>query len=646
MVGTIALRGLSDGIDEGLRDFRHERLRFGSDENAVRPQRAAERRQRIGERGSPLGRVPGSRSPGRTGTVAGQVPEPDRRVGPEREGGRPLRALRLPALGSLAAQQLLGVAEGDLDRPAPVVERGHQLGRDGQVGAEEEVVVLALIRVGDDHEHDLLEGSDGVPQKLSRQQGPLDLLATQVDVGDSPVVGGQGELGRGAEAGTLLARPAALTGPAGRSRIVEGGVALDAGDDVGAGQVAASQAGVGAVAAEDERVVGQPAGHLLDHLLAQVEQGAAVALAVATHVDGQADGLAAPGRPDAQGEHDQVQPVGEDGALATGADGVAEAAGAVHLAAGLVEEGVVNVHDQAQVALEVADEQGRQPAPELSHLPLPLAQEAMVGVVGVDAVWIGHVHHAGDGAPAGAERPAGDQREEETGGRSGEEVGEASDQALPRDDGRVVGAVRRADGGRRGYRGQERASVDWSLDNRPNGGASPSASAPLATSATAGSPPADHAPPFYQAPAAARQRPAAGLDWLYRSATTSGASRRPETAKVHTKVVEEIGRDNKLAGSDLAQRLIHLAARWASQATNSERPSARRLDSTPSAHSLGSRSGNGTRQATQPEPHELPAARFPSYPARHVGGRPATLPPSSRSNITMACNSNSAWIHR
>src|SRR2546421_12857517 len=95
-----------------------------------------------------------------------------------------------------------------------------------------------------------------------------------------------------AEAGALLARPAALTGPGGRGRLVEGGVALDAGDDVGAGQIAAGQAGVGAVAAEDERVVGQPAGHLLlDHLLAQVEQRAAVALAVAAHVDGQADRL-------------------------------------------------------------------------------------------------------------------------------------------------------------------------------------------------------------------------------------------------------------------------------------------------------------------------------------------------------------------
>jgi hypothetical protein len=41
-------------------------------------------------------------------------------------------------------------------------------------------------------------------------------------------------------------------------------------------------------------VVGQPASHLLDHLLAQVEQGAAVALAVAAHVDGQADRLPGP----------------------------------------------------------------------------------------------------------------------------------------------------------------------------------------------------------------------------------------------------------------------------------------------------------------------------------------------------------------
>jgi hypothetical protein len=226
-------------------------------------------------------------------------------------------------------------------------------------------------------------------------------------------------------------------------------------------------------------VVGQPAGHLLDHLLTQVEQGVAVALAVATHVDGQADRLAAPGRLDAQGKDDQVQAVGEDGALAAGADRVAEAAGAFHLAAGLVEEGVVQVDDQAQSAFELTGEQGRQPAPELGHVPLPLTQEAVVGIVGVDALRIGDVHHAGDRAAAGAEHPAGDQGEEECRGRSPEEVGEAAEQALPDDDRRIVGAGHRTGRGRRGYREQEeRASVDWSWNNRSNGGASPSATPP------------------------------------------------------------------------------------------------------------------------------------------------------------------------
>ncbi len=106
---------------------------------------------------------------------------------------------------------------------------------------------------------------------------------------------------------------------------------------------------------------------------------------------------------------------------------------------------------------------GRQPAPELGHVPLPRPQEATASIVGVEAIRIGDVHHAGDGAAAGAERPAGDQGAEEAGRRLGEEVGEAAEQALPGDDWRAVGSEPRAGGGRRGYRVmQERASVGWS----------------------------------------------------------------------------------------------------------------------------------------------------------------------------------------
>ncbi len=86
----------------------------------------------------------------------------------------------------------------------------------------------------------------------------------------------------------------------------------------------------------------------------------------------------------------------------------------------------------------------------------------VVSIVGVEAVRIGDVHHAGDGATPRAECPARDQGAEEARRRPGEEVGEATEQALPGDGGRVVGPVRRAEGGCRGvYRGQERASVDW-----------------------------------------------------------------------------------------------------------------------------------------------------------------------------------------
>ena len=269
--------------------------------------------------------------------------------------------------------------------------------------------MLTLVGVGDDQEHDLVERADGVPQERPCPQRPLDLLAAHVDVGDGPVVDGLSEILWGTETSTLLARTAALPGLARWGRSIEGGVALGAGDDVSAGEVAAGRAGLGAVAAEDERVVGQPADHLLDHLLAQVEQGAAVALAVAAHVDGQADRLATRERPDAHGENDQVQAVGEDGPLTTRAEGIAEVASTVHLAAGLVEEGVVEVHDQALGAFEVADEQRCQPAPEMGHVPPPRAQEAVVGVVGAAGVRIGDVHHAGDGAAARAEHAASDQ---------------------------------------------------------------------------------------------------------------------------------------------------------------------------------------------------------------------------------------------
>ncbi|HXM55738.1 MAG TPA: hypothetical protein VOB72_10140 [Candidatus Dormibacteraeota bacterium] len=266
--------------------------------------------------------------------------------------------------------------------------------------------------VGDDHEQDRLL-ADGVPEDGPRPDQALDRLPAHLGDHLAPaLVGLEGELFGAGQAGALLARPAALSGPPRRGLIEDGGVALDAGDDVGTGQLPPGQRRVGAVAAEQEAMIGQPAGYLLDHGLAEIEQGRP-ALAVQAHVDGQAEWLAAPGRADAEREHDQVQAVREHGVLSARADGVAEAAGAVDFASALVEEGVVEVQHQALAQLEMGEEQPQQPAPQPGRRPRSRPQEAVVGVEGVHPVRVADGDHPGHRAPAGAEHPGPDQDREE-----------------------------------------------------------------------------------------------------------------------------------------------------------------------------------------------------------------------------------------
>jgi len=71
-----------------------------------------------------------------------QIPEPDRRVDPEGEGGGTFRGWAFPALGIFAAQMLLDVTERVLDGPAARIVADHGLGRGVQVGGKEEVILF------------------------------------------------------------------------------------------------------------------------------------------------------------------------------------------------------------------------------------------------------------------------------------------------------------------------------------------------------------------------------------------------------------------------------------------------------------------------------------------------------------------------
>ena len=80
-------------------------------------------------------------------------PQHDQAVQQHRHRGGALSGLARPALGLLEAQVLLGVVEGDLDRPAHRVPREDLLGRGVGTGRVERLFHLVAIadRVGGHH---------------------------------------------------------------------------------------------------------------------------------------------------------------------------------------------------------------------------------------------------------------------------------------------------------------------------------------------------------------------------------------------------------------------------------------------------------------------------------------------------------------
>src|SRR5215469_14303622 len=95
----------------------------GRPENC-RPGLAAEGGQGVGERGGPLGGVPGSVGPGRALGVDEDVPLPDGGVEPAGEGDDALRPVADPGLRVLDTDVLLEGAVGVFNGPAVGVEAG------------------------------------------------------------------------------------------------------------------------------------------------------------------------------------------------------------------------------------------------------------------------------------------------------------------------------------------------------------------------------------------------------------------------------------------------------------------------------------------------------------------------------------------
>src|SRR2546430_6712563 len=151
----------------------------GSRENPVVPQSAAQACQRINEGGRGLLRVPGPVLPGQGVPLGGEVPQPGSRVDPQRQARGALGTLAFPALGLVAAKELLDVAEGVLDAPAPCVVLRDPFWSAINVGGEEEIIQLVAFGVPDDDQQDEVVGQQPVPQDTTRENQPLGFLAPQ-----------------------------------------------------------------------------------------------------------------------------------------------------------------------------------------------------------------------------------------------------------------------------------------------------------------------------------------------------------------------------------------------------------------------------------------------------------------------------------
>ena len=209
---------------------------------------------------------------------------------------------------------------------------------------------------------------------------------------------------------------------------------------------------VGAVAGDDDLIVGEPLGHQVDEFQGQFRSGAMIGivlgfggfllalfplrilfplgqpLAVAVQADGDGQGEDFGGCPggegDDQAEHDPVVSPTDQGFGAAGDERVVMHAGAVEGQPAFATEGVVDGPEEGGARGEDRDDQLGQVHGEGVDVPGGMAEEAMEPrPVSVADMAAGEDDFGDEAVPLG-EDPAGDDRRRRSGGRGGEDRSE------------------------------------------------------------------------------------------------------------------------------------------------------------------------------------------------------------------------------
>ena len=182
------LRSSFDPFSKGLKYFSRVRIQAGVGENPFLPGGIAQISQNVFEGHRGLARIPKTFDYGlRRGEMPGlRVPQQYEVIDVEDQGSGSLGGLGDSILGVFKTEELLDVAEADLQGPAQSEDLKYLWRCESKIRGEEAIVAAATAGIADHHDTQQSRAGAGVPQRVDGLIPNLDVSSIETHGGFDP----------------------------------------------------------------------------------------------------------------------------------------------------------------------------------------------------------------------------------------------------------------------------------------------------------------------------------------------------------------------------------------------------------------------------------------------------------------------------
>ncbi len=199
-------------------------------------------------------------------------PSPNKRVDCIPHGGNLLRPRPFPRLRLLNSQKLFGIPERILNCPSVCVCGDQQPGIKGEIGGEEEVILLDSLRITRDDQADVFSGQHFVPDDMAHDHQSLFFLPALDCIHEPPVFCRSGNLRGRRQSHPSTWRSSLLSfDPLGHS--IDCRVASNAADNKYVLGHSSSKRSIEPVSDKKYLLFRKPLDHLDNHLFQQIKKG-------------------------------------------------------------------------------------------------------------------------------------------------------------------------------------------------------------------------------------------------------------------------------------------------------------------------------------------------------------------------------------